>query len=154
MSYKEKQGDLIALAKRGDFDVIVHGCNCQNIMGAGIAKQIADKFPEAYHQDTLHHLSLGSINSLGTLSVSKIHLPKNLNPISIVNAYTQYKPGKNLDIAALILCLRKINLAYKGCDIGLPQIGCGIAGGKWKQVKDIIQRELVDCNVTVVIYKP
>lgn len=34
-------GNLIKLAINGDFDVIIHGCNCFCKMGAGIAKQIA-----------------------------------------------------------------------------------------------------------------
>lgn len=28
-------GDLLKLADDGQFDVIVHGCNCFNTMGAG-----------------------------------------------------------------------------------------------------------------------
>jgi len=38
------KGNLITLAKKGEFDVIVHGCNCLNVMGAGIAKQIKKTF--------------------------------------------------------------------------------------------------------------
>ena len=96
--------------------------------------------------------------------------------LSVVNAYTQYQPGANLDYEALTLCLRKINHIFKGKHIGLPKLGCGIAGGiwdldeyliasgtdfvKWKNhknkgfndVKTIIQEELKDCNVTIVIY--
>ena len=34
------QGDLLQLAKQGDFDVIIQGCNCFCTMGAGIAKSI------------------------------------------------------------------------------------------------------------------
>ncbi len=30
-------GDLIDLAKNGNFDVIIHGCNCFRTMGVGIA---------------------------------------------------------------------------------------------------------------------
>ena len=41
---KEIQGDLIKLAIAGEFNVIAHGCNCMQNMGAGIAKQIAKKF--------------------------------------------------------------------------------------------------------------
>ena len=44
------QGDLIALAKEGNFDVIAHGCNCFCTMGSGIAPLMAkafgvDKYP-------------------------------------------------------------------------------------------------------------
>ena len=45
------KGDLIQLAKNGEFDVIIHGCNCFCTMGAGIAKTIKDIFPEAYKAD-------------------------------------------------------------------------------------------------------
>lgn len=44
MSYTEVNGDLIKLAKRGEFDVIGHGCNCFCTMGAGIAPQMAEAF--------------------------------------------------------------------------------------------------------------
>lgn len=77
----------------------------------------------------------------------------------MVNAYTQYnlKPTYGdiaLDYEALTLCLRKMNYYFRGEHIGLPQIGCGLAGGDWKRVREIIQTELRNCKVTVVIYKP
>ena len=40
---KEVAGDLIQLAYDGKFDVIVHGCNCECMMGGGIAKQIVEE---------------------------------------------------------------------------------------------------------------
>ena len=45
-----------------------------------------------------------------------------------------------------------MNHEFKGKHIGLPQIGCGIAGGDWDVVKLLIKQELKDCDVTVVIY--
>lgn len=44
-------GDLIALGKGDTFDVIVHGCNCFCVMGAGLAKAIRSEFPEVYRAD-------------------------------------------------------------------------------------------------------
>ena len=32
---KHATGDLLALAEAGEFDVILHGCNCFNTMGGG-----------------------------------------------------------------------------------------------------------------------
>ena len=48
---KDLQGDLLQLALAGHFDVIVHGCNCQCTMGAGIAKAIKLRFPLAFAAD-------------------------------------------------------------------------------------------------------
>jgi len=178
MRYQEVEGDLIKLAKQGRFDVIVHGCNCFCVMGAGIAPQMA----EAFACDTFkleHRDYLGDINKLGQIDYETDYLqdaegfttPKKL---TVVNAYTQFNGGCNLDYEALILCMRKINHVFKGMTIGLPQIGCGIAGGVWdenslseddyyawnrgtrdfKFVKYTIQQELKDCNITIVKYKP
>src|ERR1700761_477751 len=44
MKFEEIEGDLISLAKEGKFDLITHCCNCQNLMGAGIAPQMAKEF--------------------------------------------------------------------------------------------------------------
>ena len=44
-------GNLLTLPEAGRFDVVVHGCNCRHTMGAGIAKQIRERWPEAWHAD-------------------------------------------------------------------------------------------------------
>ncbi len=36
---KEITGNLITLGLAGDFEVIIHGCNCFNTMGSGVAAQ-------------------------------------------------------------------------------------------------------------------
>lgn len=41
---KVVRGDLLQLALDGAFDVIVHGANCQCVMGAGIARTIRELF--------------------------------------------------------------------------------------------------------------
>lgn len=153
-NYREITGDLIELALKGEFDVITHGCNCFCTMGAGIAPQMAKAFgcDEFFLE---RNVEKGSIDKLGCIDwLSK-------NGVAIVNSYTQYHYGKNhvdgipnpIDYEALTLCLRKINHIFKGKHIGLPQIGCGLAGGDWNKVKEIIKKELKDCIITVVIYK-
>lgn len=144
MKYQEIKGDLIELAKKGKFDVIAHGCNCYKTMGAGIAYQISKHFPNAYSVDKNDKRL--PIQRLGDYTQYMS------GDCMIVNLYTQYKPGKDLNYNALNLSLYKLNKKFSGCTIGLPLIGCGIAGGDWNKVKSIIQEELKDCNVTVVFY--
>jgi O-acetyl-ADP-ribose deacetylase (regulator of RNase III) len=169
--YNEVYGDLILLAKEGKFDVITHGCNCLSQMGAGIAPQMAkafgcDRFEMERWGPTIE--KLGNIDYetlvLGEKTIWSLSDAKNNRnepELTVVNSYIQYKYGKNhtdgvskpLDYEALTLCMRKINNTFKGKHIGLPQIGAGLAGGDWNRIKNIIQTELRDCNVTVVIYK-
>jgi O-acetyl-ADP-ribose deacetylase (regulator of RNase III) len=51
---KRREGDLLELALAGNFDVIVHGCNCQCTMGAGIAYSISFTVVNAYTQFHWH----------------------------------------------------------------------------------------------------
>jgi O-acetyl-ADP-ribose deacetylase (regulator of RNase III) len=171
MEYKEISGNLIHLAVAGEFDVITHGCNCFCTMGAGIAPQMAamfrcDEFPLEHIKYRGDLNKLGQINYVAKRLVGKNNfdaeypLSKDKKYLHVVNSYTQYMYGPNhtdghrspVDYDAIVLCMRKINHIFKGLHIGLPQIGCGLAGGDWEIVKGIIQRELKDCNVTVVIY--
>jgi len=159
--YNEIEGDLIKLALEGKFDVITHGCNCFCTMGAGIAPQMA----KAFGVDKLFleaPIYKGDINRLGLIDYFERPTKlENGNELVVINSYTQYGFGANheggtdvpLDYSALALCLKKINHIFKGNHIGLPQIGCGLAGGDWVRVKALIQTCLKDCTVTVVIYK-
>jgi O-acetyl-ADP-ribose deacetylase (regulator of RNase III) len=158
MHYQEIEGDLIKLAKEANFDVIVHGCNCMSTMGAGIAPQMAKAFGvDEYPLESFTRK--GDINKLGQIE----WFIEREGPIPfVVNAYTQYNYGKNhtdgvanpFDYVAFTLCMRKMNHIFKGKHIGMPKIGAGLAGGDWQFIQQIIVRELKDCIVTVVIYKP
>lgn len=168
-SYKEIEGNLITLAKSGTFDVIAHGCNCFCTMGAGIAPQMAynfgaDNLPledDVYAGDID---KLGRIDCMGLIDRKKdVHFSDIENAkkgdLVIVNAYTQYGFGRNheggsqipLDYEALTLCMRKMNVVFKGKHIGLPYvIGCGLAGGDEQRVLKIIKEELKDMDITMV----
>jgi O-acetyl-ADP-ribose deacetylase (regulator of RNase III) len=57
---KSISGDLIHLAKKGEFDLIVHGCNCFCTMAAGIAKGIKAAFEADQATDSGDHSNLES----------------------------------------------------------------------------------------------
>ena len=125
---KYAKGDLLDLARNGHFHVIVQGCNCFCTMGSGIAKQIKEEYPEAYAVDC--QTIKGDKTKLGSYSVM---LGKQFN---IVNAYTQYdynrkgQPAKDhFDYEAFSKILLMLAAVYKGCNIGFPHIGMGLAGG-------------------------
>jgi len=146
---KTIKGDLIKLAIEGEFDVIVHGCNCHCTMGSGIAKQIRKEFPGAYNID--QQTNKGDIDKLGEVT---IWFDTN---VTVVNAYTQYNYGgrgvKYADYDAIKNCMKKIKTEFTGKRIGLPLIGCGLAGGDWKVVSEIIATELDGEDVTIVEFE-
>jgi O-acetyl-ADP-ribose deacetylase (regulator of RNase III) len=157
MHYQEIEGDLIKLAQQGTFEVIAHGCNCMCTMGAGIAPQMAKAFgADKFVMEGEEYR--GDINKLGQIDYDTFPVLG----LTVVNAYTQYNYGRNhidgdiapIDYVAFTMCMRKMNHIFKGKHIGMPKIGAGLAGGDWQLIHQIIVRELKDCIVTVVIYKP
>lgn len=145
---KTVSGDLIAMAHAGEFDVIVHGCNCFCSMGAGIAKGIAKAFPEALAADEA--TEAGDWVKLGTCTFAKI------GELMVVNAYTQYDyqgQGVLVDYEAVRSCMRWIRKSFCGLRIGLPKIGSGLAGGDWERISAIIAEELAGEDVTVVEFR-
>ena len=139
------KGDLIELAKDGNFDVIIHQCNCFNTFGSGIARQIKINFPSAYIAD-LQTLQ-GDIDKLGTFTSA------NINDLVICNAYGQYRYGRNkqyTDYDALKKALTAIYSTYGNVRYGMPKIGCGLAGGDWNIVEKIINEVFICADVTIV----
>lgn len=163
MGFKEVEGDLIKLAKQGKFDVIAHGCNCFCVQGAGIAKQMAKEFKtNTFKLEESKYK--GDFNKLGCIDFKVNTYTGGSNEfdffefdLTVVNCYTQFYYGRssnrNIDYDALSLCLKKINHTFKGKKIGLNQIGCGLAGGDWNTVRNMVLMYLPDCDVTVVNLK-
>lgn len=135
-----------------DADVIVHQTNCKGVMGAGIAKQVRDQFPDVFKKykalcDRYRH---NTSELLGACQFVEE------NGKTICNAFGQdgfNKPGCNTDYIALRECLKKIAKRYSEKTVALPyKIGCGLAGGDWFIVETMIRDELVErghCRVLV-----
>jgi O-acetyl-ADP-ribose deacetylase (regulator of RNase III) len=166
-------GDVVKLAKEGAFDVVVHGCNCLSTMGAGVAPQMAAAFGcNKFEMETWGP----TIEKLGNIDYETLYFEDNkiwtkypdeggkwaTVKLTVVNAYTQYMYGRNhvdgvaapFDYEAFTVCMRKMNLIFRGKHIGMPKIGSHLAGGDWDRIEKIIEVELSDCKVTVVNYKP
>lgn len=149
MNYVE--GDLIALALGGDFDVIAHGCNCFCTMEAGIALAIQNEFPEAYAADLV--TAKGDHHKLGNFSQTSVL--RDSHEITIINGYTQFHfHGEAIlvDYEAVRTLFRQIRLQFHGKRIAYPKIGAGLAGGNWGRIAEIIDDELAGEDHTLVIY--
>lgn len=131
---KHARGDLLEMARDGQFHVIVHGCNCFETMGSGIAKQIKAQYPAAYDADVKYSYA-GDFNKLGCYSTM---IGKQFN---IINAYTQYdynrkgeQPRDRFEYISFELILQKLLHEYEICDFGFPYIGMGLAGGDQRRI--------------------
>ena len=147
-------------------NAIAHSCNTLNVMGAGIAKQIADRYPSAYEADTFAHQR--HENNLGEYSYTSVNVSEgNSYPhqqfglsdrrCEIYNLYTQKKVGigKQVSYDALYDAFQKLRTECDGNTVlGLPYgISCGLAGGSWNIVNSMIQDIFLDADFKTYIVK-
>jgi O-acetyl-ADP-ribose deacetylase (regulator of RNase III) len=152
---KTISGDLISLAVHGNFDVIVHGCNCYNNMGAGIALSVKHNFPEAYHAD--QNTRRGDLSKLGNISYAEHTLRfDGKSKLIIVNGYTQFAYGggvRRADYKAIHSVFANVKKQFHGARIAYPRIGAGLARGNWDLISKIINIELEGEDHTFVEYE-
>jgi O-acetyl-ADP-ribose deacetylase (regulator of RNase III) len=136
MTIKLVKGDLLAQARAGQYDIIMHGCNCFNVMGGGIAGQVAHQFPDAYlaDQETVR----GDAGKLGTYTIGMD------GRLVVLNCYTQYgisRGGEDVfEYTAFQRVLEKIQYRFGKWRIGLPMIGMGLAGGDAERIVPMIEQ--------------
>ena len=129
---------------------MIHGCNAQGRMGSGVAALIRSRYPKAY--EDYHHCYMDKGLSLGELIIS-------INdPHVVINAITQEFFGYD---GKLYLSYDALTTAFATLDdmawaaehdeefasrlggnitaVALPLIGCGLAGGQWSIVSNIIE---------------
>jgi O-acetyl-ADP-ribose deacetylase (regulator of RNase III) len=138
-----------ACRPRGDGKkIICHICNNKGKWGAGFVLALSKRWsePEAlYREQNVQDLHLGNVQVVevepGLLVANMIAQhdtcsgPSGLPPIRY---------------GALRVALATVNdLAYRiGATLHMPRIGCGLAGGKWEDVEEII-RDVMSVNVYV-----
>ena len=160
---KTIKGNLIKLAEEGEFDVIIHGCNCFNSLGAGLARQLAVKYPQVLKADK--QTEYGDREKLGTYTSAIVEIDNRY--FAVVNSYTQYKWSSGSDVfeyAAFQRFLNNFIIPYSSekpspkWKIGFPMIGAGLAGGDWSRISKMIEnfseRLTEFADVTIVEYQP
>ena len=139
-------------------DVIVHQANLFHTFGAGIARAILDKFPEAFEADK--KTDYGYKSKLGTYSSAKITDSKGTSIRFIVNLYSQTGLGgkdRQTSYDAMATALGNLRDRLEGrkdiFSVGIPfQLGCGLANGNWTVVRAIIESVFADSKIPVYIY--
>ena len=147
-------GDLLS----SDAKIICHQVNCQGVMGSGLAKQIRAKYPHVYTKyKELCNKTKDSRDLLGTIQTISSS-PEGMGNgcifdvlPTIVNVFGQNYYGINgvyTDYNALRFEFRKISIMpltknnWYNATIAMPfNIGCGLAGGKWDIVYELLQEE-------------
>lgn len=145
-----KKGDILEAKEK----IIVQQVNCFAKMGAGLAKQLKDKWPELeieYVNFCRDHKD--PVNCLGKVFIFAVD-----NNRYVANVFGQFTYGRNkhfvyTSYGALAKGLAITKQIAQDLDIhsvAIPnKIGCGLANGNWEIVKMIIKDVFTDVDAIV-----
>ena len=146
---KEINGDLLD-AKEG---IICHQTNFFGVMGGGIALAIKEKLLD--EQQYKHYQNVCAKS--GSLLLCDVLMIPIRPRLEVANCFCQNEypdaQGCLTNYGAMSMCFKRVksHAITAGLPILLPgYMGCGIAGGEWGIVKDIIEQSFADLDCTIV----
>ena len=130
----EMKGDLLESPAK----IRCHQVNCRGVMGAGLAKQVKAKYPEAYEQYKALCDQFGS-SLLGHTQFVVCHDGTIMANLFAQDGYGTDKPQTSM--VAMDQCLSQVaSFAFRVDKMpAFPKyLGCGLAGGDWDEVSGLI----------------
>lgn len=150
--FTHRVGDMLNEATSG---IIIHGCNCQGVMGGGIAKLIRAKWPDVYNVYRKTYENYGGLE-LGDIIPVKVN-----EDLTVINCMTQKHFGtdvRHLDYEAVVAVAAAINKALeyntdpKPVTIHTPLLGAGLAGGNWNIVETILDEGVDERTANFILW--
>jgi O-acetyl-ADP-ribose deacetylase (regulator of RNase III) len=118
--------------------VIAHQVNCRGAFGAGLAGQIAERWPACKKS----YLSYVQSKDPGEL-FGTVYVWEGLDVV-ILNLFGQDQPGPHTSEIALLGAAQRIPDFMEEEGIGVVampwMIGCGIGGGDWSRIQPMIEK--------------
>lgn len=138
-----KKGDLLQATE----EVIGHQVNCFGLAG-GLAADVFEKWPDA-EKDYLQVVS--RVKPLALLGMPQLTGQQPDGHI-IANIFGQYHPGADYRPDELREALETLGVLARnhGWSVALPyKLSCGICGGDWNEVLDMIEWAMADVNCVI-----
>lgn len=139
------QGDLL----QSDAAALVNPVNCVGVMGAGLALDFKARFPsmfERYRDECRRNL----------ITLGKMHVYKASKHL-IINFPTKRHWREGSSIGAIkdgLVDLVRVVREREIPSVAIPQLGCGLGGLAWEDVRPLIAEAFADARaVDVRIYE-
>lgn len=134
--------------------IIAHVCNNKGGWGKGFVKAISKK----WKQPELDYRSCIKCGfNLEDTIISNTNNP-NIKVANMIaqNGYVSQCNPTPLHYPSLMICLEKIvnyiDNVGESVTVHMPRIGCGLAGGSWDRVEEIIKTTLCSKDIQVYVY--
>lgn len=136
-----------------DKGVIMHQVNCQNVMGAGVAKALYTKYPQV--KEKFHQLATQPDYNTPAKRFGLVQPVRISEQLVVLNSFSQLHYGRKKGVVytnhqALLENLSKLDAYAKKHNLPTyvpARIGCGLAGGDWTMVEKYIKE---NTDITIV----
>jgi O-acetyl-ADP-ribose deacetylase (regulator of RNase III) len=154
------EGDATDPVSDTKYNIIVHVVNDEGVMGAGIARTIREKWPHVYSK----YVSLFKSPAKDRATAQgQIQIVRADGDLFVCNLFGQSGIGPFYGLPAvrygaieegLLRLNHRIATANDKTSVSLhmPRIGCGLAGGSWAKVQDVIERVFEDSDIPITVY--
>lgn len=150
MGIKFIDGNIFSRLSASKPTYICQQVNCKGVMGAGLAMQICIQWPVVYRR-YLEFCHGNDGNKLGTYQEVLVE-PK----LYVANLFGQSSFGRDkrqTNYAALGTALFRAMKEHPDATFRVPYgLGCGLAGGNWATVLNLIEEAANAWNVNVEIW--
>lgn len=146
---KQVQGNILD----APVGILVHGVNMQGKFNLGLAKQIRERYPQAYH-DYDHHYR-NSVLRLGDVIFTRVR-PGLIIASGVTQQYYGRDPNRvYVDYNAVYEVFKQVGpmAIMTNLPVIHPRIGAGFANGDWGKIQDCIHKALSGfCDTTLYVY--
>lgn len=154
MKLIKEKGDLLEFYRQNEVSYIGHCCNCQGVMGSGIALTIKTDFSYAYDAykdyESVYGLSLGSVSFNG--GIFNLHAQDLYGKKGDGNRFVDYEAlYESLEFMRDTIAAAEDD--YLGpVNIGFPyKMAADRAGGDWIVIESMIVSVFKDTNWNIFI---
>jgi len=149
MPIKYVSGDIFL--NQHNVQAFAHGCNCQGVMGAGIAVRFKKDYPEMFDEYRRRCKAKPRQFNLGDS-----FLWKEKDKPFVFNLATQERPGRYATYQAIEAALVSMISQAKNEDItkiAIPRIGSGYGGLEWEKVREVIEKVFEKWSGNLFVYE-
>ena len=126
--------------------VIAHGCNTRGLMGAGIAREMRDRFPSMY-KDYKRRCSRNEFKP------GDAYIFCNETGPHIMNLATQADEGAKYEYVIRALSNMHAVLEEERIrSVAMPRIASGLGGLEPSEIERLIEDEFKDSMIEVIVY--
>jgi O-acetyl-ADP-ribose deacetylase (regulator of RNase III) len=149
MTIRFVSGDLFI--NRYNAQALAHGCNCQGIMGVGVAVGFKERYPQMYEEYRRRCTAKPRRFNLGDAFLWKV-----IGKPWVFNLGIQERPGPHAIYEAVEKSLVNMKLLAEKENIrsiAMPRIGAGYGGLTWEKVRNIIEQVFEKWQGTLYVYE-